>query len=302
MDDPAFFQHWGLAFSRFRDDLKISGSPNRTLARRLFEDASGKLFILEEYDLRKKAPQIAQNRLLDFFRDHQLPGIYPALQTVNGDHGVTYQRSFRQVRPWVDADPLDRTTLGENTALARQWAQFLLKLKEISAAPDLPPPHGGRFSLAAYTPKILHFTRRNMPELYDDLQAVIRQLQPFFSLEDQLPAMFAHGDFHPGNVLLKNNTISAVIDWEFLGWKCAGYDLALLLGCLGMDDPDWLDGAAVRTLQDHLFMQDYMPPAAWQALPQLMAAIRLGWFGEWVDLQDRPTAQQEIAYIRFLLG
>ncbi|MBR4956505.1 MAG: hypothetical protein IKZ31_01995, partial [Lentisphaeria bacterium] len=97
MNDPQLLQHWGLTNCRERQDLQISGSPNRTLARTLLEDESGQIFILEEYDLRKKAAQIAQNNILEFFRSNHLPGIYPALRTLDGNHGVTHQRSFRQI-------------------------------------------------------------------------------------------------------------------------------------------------------------------------------------------------------------
>lgn len=302
MTDPAFYQLWHLTFRKFRDDLAISGSPNRTLRRLLFEDISGRIYLLEEYDIRKKAAQSAQNRILEFFRDQHLSGITPALQADRGEPGVTFQRSYWQIRPWVDADPPDRKRLGLDTALARQWADFLLDMKKISTIPGMPPAYGNRFTFAGYMPRLAAFTRREMPEFLDELTAILRRLQPFLDREPGMTAMFAHGDFHPGNILLKNGRIAGVIDWEFLGWKCAGYDLALLLGCLGMDNPEWLDGPAVRTLQDHLFRNSYMPEAAWEDLPLLMAAIRLGWFGEWVDLQDRPMARQELDYIRFLLG
>ena len=302
MQDAAFFQNWALDIRRNRPDLQISGSPNRTLARSVLEDVSGKLYLLEQYDLRKKSAQTAQNRILQFLQTRQLPGIHPALQTQDGGHGITHDRSFWQLRPWVEADPLPRQTLGSDSRIAGIWSDILLKLKEISLDPAMPPTAGERFTFTGYIRKLLPFTERRMPDLAGDLKEILQFLNPFLERENTLPLMFAHGDFHPGNILLQNNAVSAVIDWEFLGWKCAGYDLALLLGCLGMDDPDWLDGKAVRTLQDNLFLQNYMPEPVWQDLPDLMAAIRLGWFGEWVDLGDHATAKQEIAYIRFLLG
>ena len=94
----AFYQLWHLTFRKFRDDLAISGSPNRTLRRLLFEDISGRIYLLEEYDIRKKAAQSAQNRILEFFRDQHLSGITPALQADRGEPGVTFQRSYWQIQ------------------------------------------------------------------------------------------------------------------------------------------------------------------------------------------------------------
>ena len=101
MTDPQLLYHWGLTCRRERQDLQISGSPNRTIARTLFEDGSGQVFILERYDLRKKAAQTAQNRILEYFHNCRLPGIYPALQTTAGEHGISMTGvSGKYARGW----------------------------------------------------------------------------------------------------------------------------------------------------------------------------------------------------------
>ena len=43
---------------------------------------------------------------------------------------------------------------------------------------------------------------------------------------------FAHGDYHPLNVIWTKAGIAAVIDWEFSGLKPEMYDAAILVGCL----------------------------------------------------------------------
>ena len=175
MNDPQLLQLWGLSNCRERQDLQISGSPNRTLARTLFEDESGQVFILEEYDLRKKAPQIAQNNILEYFRSSHLPGIYPARRTLDGEHGATRQRSFWQLRPWVEADPLPRETLGDSEALAIQWSDILLNIKNLANSTAMPQAYGERFCLASYVPRLQIFTRRNMPDLEADLNTIVRK-------------------------------------------------------------------------------------------------------------------------------
>ncbi len=57
----------------------------------------------------------------------------------------------------------------------------------------------------------------------------------FFTGENSIS--FCHGDLHPLNVIWGEKSIRAVIDWEFSGIKPEIYDLANMLGCLGMEDP-----------------------------------------------------------------
>ncbi|SQD99451.1 Aminoglycoside phosphotransferase [Parafrankia sp. Ea1.12] len=48
---------------------------------------------------------------------------------------------------------------------------------------------------------------------------------------------FAHGDLLPANMLLDDDAVSAVLDWEYAGLYLPGYDHALLW-VLAVDDPD----------------------------------------------------------------
>ena len=203
--------------------------------------------------------------------------------------------------PFADADPLPRRTLGYNAQYAGIWEDFLLQLDDVSHDARLPRPPGERFLFSNYLPHLESFAKRRMPEVSAGLAEIRDALTPFFRAEPELPVMLAHGDFHPGNCLVKNGRISCVIDWEFVGWKTAGYDLALLTGCLGMDDPLWLTEGAAADMCRRMLASSRIPGAAKAFFPDLTAAIRLGWLGEWIDLDDRQTALDELRYIRLLL-
>ena len=63
-------------------------------------------------------------------------------------------------------------------------------------------------------------------------------------------------------VLISNEKLNVVIDWEFTDLKFPWYDMAFLIGCLAMDHPDNLSSPAVRALQDTLYKNSFMPDEA----------------------------------------
>ncbi len=284
-----------------RSNIAVSGSPNRSVERFTAQDTAGNFYFIEKFDLAKKEKQIRQSVLLDFLQKNGVPGIHLHLRTAQGGYGVCRENGFWQMRPFAASDSLPRHKLGDIAEYGVLWGQFLVQFKNAALLPDLPDLPNERFFFAGYIHDLLGFIQQKMPDLYRETAEIAQSLQNFVSMETSLPAMLAHGDFHPGNILIKNGSISAVIDWEFAGWKSAGYDLALLLGCLGRDDPAWFNGKAATALQKELYMHNYLPEISWRYLPELIAAIRLGWLGEWVDLGERTLAQQELQFIRSLL-
>ncbi len=301
MDKIELLAHWGITFKTPREELSLYGSPNRTEKRFVFESADGEIFIAEGYSLLKKSRQIKQNLFLEYLQQNSVPGIHPFVRTKELAHGVEPDNIFWQIRPWIEADPLDRNNFEKDPVYAELWSDFLIKFNNAVThrpIPELPDPP---FFFADFFPKLLNFADQKMPFLRDEMTKSIGKLDNFLEQEKNLPQSPAHGDFHPGNILIKNNQIAAVIDWEFTGFKCAGYDPALLLGCLGRDDPALLNGENIIFLQNQLYKNNYMPEISWEHLTELMAAIRLGWLGEWIDLNEPVLAQQELQYINFLL-
>lgn len=122
-----------------------------------------------------------------------------------------------------------------------------------------------------------------------------------FPLHDQLPMGFCHGDFHPLNIIWGKSDIRAVIDWEFCGIKPEIYDLANLLGCLGMEDPRSLTGPFAGRLLHWLKQARCFKDASWRALPDLILAIRFAWLSEWLRKKDRPMIRLEADYLALLL-
>lgn len=300
MDDQAFFSKWNIAFKERCPDVDIAGSPNRSVARFVFADNSGKRYIAEKFSYNKKNKQIRQNIFLEYIASSGFDAVKPWIRTADDSHGVDSDDGYWQIRPFVDADPLPRKTLAFESFYRDAWKCVLLQLKNFSEDKDAPEPPNGRFLFSLYVPTLISFVHDKMPDIAHQLIDLMPEFDHFFSVEADLPTALAHGDFHPGNILLDGGKLSAVIDWEFLGRKVAGYDLALLTGCLGMDNPAWLVEGAVAELKRDLAASKYLPDEAAEFFPDLVAATRLGWLGEWVDLNDHDMAEREIYFLKLL--
>ena len=153
MTDAEFFSSWGIVFGRRREDLEIIGSPNRSAERFAAEDESGKLFIAEGFELDRKHRQRAQSDFLDFLSGKGFPASV-WLRTSDGEAGINSMARFWQVRRFEEADTLPRANLGKSGIHAEIWADLLLRLKEISQDPHLPPPPNPRFLFSGFLPRL----------------------------------------------------------------------------------------------------------------------------------------------------
>jgi hypothetical protein len=64
----------------------------------------------------------------------------------------------------------------------------------------------------------------------------------------------------------------------------------------------WLSEGATVDMQNALYQSGYMPRKAWEMLTVTIAAVRLGWLGEWLDLGDMAMVKREVDFINYLLS
>lgn len=159
------------------------------------------------------------------------------------------------VYAWLDGDEAVHALVPDEHAIARQLATFIAELQQITVTDG---PASGE-----------HSGMRGLPlEVRDP---VVRQALadiPSFDTAAateaweaaiRIPAwpgrpVWSHGDLHPGNVLVHNGVLSAVIDWEMLSVGDPALDLSgawMLLTesgretfreCLTVDDDTWARG------------------------------------------------------------
>jgi homoserine kinase type II len=120
---------------------------------------------------------------------------------------------------------------------------------------------------------------------------------------EEIPTAFAHGDLHALNIVWgASGNINAVIDWEFCGMRPQGYDAALFMGCIAMEDPALIgDACAVRLMHD-LRAACVYAPATFAAMPALIIAGRLAWLSDWLHRGIDDMVDAECTLINILLN
>jgi homoserine kinase type II len=112
---------------------------------------------------------------------------------------------------------------------------------------------------------------------------------------------FCHGDYHPLNVIWASKGINAVIDWEFLGYKPEIYDIAMMIGCLGMEKPQSLTGDLVFEFVKRFKESGLIAEICWSYLFEFVLALRFAWLSDWLKRSDAEMTDLEAVYLQLLL-
>ena len=109
---------------------------------------------------------------------------------------------------------------------------------------------------------------------------------------------FSHGDFHPANILWQDNKLKAVIDWELSGYREELYDLAFLIGCIGIKDP--VELTKIQDLIKTYCDNAHPTKLSFVLLPELVLATRLKWLEKWKTTKDEEMIQMENEFIKLI--
>jgi homoserine kinase type II len=181
-------------------------------------------------------------------------------------------------------------------------ANFLIRLRRSEAAGALAAAGGPGFSLATFVRRFALRLAEHEPALLERVRPALDHLEAgFFRREESLPQAFAHGDFHPLNVVWSAEGIRSVIDWEFCGRKLELYDAAILVGCLGMEHPRALAGDIVVAAIEHLRASGAFAAESWADFFDLVLGLRFAWLSDWLKRKDAEMIDLEAVYIELLL-
>lgn len=292
---------WGIQLKKIREDIPIAGSPDRCLFRTVVESREGKLYILE-----KLAPEFIPHKkkiaqALAFLREKGFIEIRSYFPIGEGKYIATWQNHFWQVSPYVDGVPLVRPDYAFEGWRGPVLAGFLIDLWEKSK--DVPFFDKSQpFSIISFNRDFLDKIKSREPELYERVRPAVNFLeQGFMSAHENLPVRFCHGDFHPLNVIWSASGIKAVIDWEFLGYKPEIYDVAMMIGCLGMEKPQSLTGDLVFEFVKRLKDSGLIAEKSWSCLFKFVLALRFAWLSDWLKRSDPEMIDLEAVFIQLLL-
>ena len=288
----------GIRLGRPRPDLPLCGSPERCLERAAAEDDRGRLWIVERLDP-ATAPRRQEIAAAEAHLGARLPEIRPPLPFAPGRYVAGHGDGVWQVRPFVEGVALDRPGFAFDGWRGEALAGLLVRFR--AAAAGLPGA-GPDLALPDFVRGLVDTLRIRRRALLDRVHPAAVFLEgALFRHLDRVPAAFSHGDFHPLNVIWSPAGINALIDLEFCGFRPETYDAALLVGCVGMEDPRALSGDLVRSFVGRLRAEAGISEAGWESFFGLVLALRFAWLSEWLRRDDREMIDLEAVYIGLLL-
>jgi homoserine kinase type II len=301
LDYNLILKHWDISFQKSHPELVISGSPQRSSYRIVIEDNNQKKFILEKIPTAKFKHKQLICKTLAHLSDQRISSIYSYIKNKDDTFLTEINGSYWQLIPYISGISLERPGYVFDKWRGIQSATFLIELWEntieISRVIHLPC-----FSLKDYVLKLIDEMKTFNPEEYKRVEPILLFLKTdFFTQYDRIPSRFCHGDYHPLNIIWGINSIQAVIDWEFLGLKIETYDMANLLGCIGIEEPTSLINeyalSFIQRIKDSMLISDI----GFSFLFECMISLRFGWLAEWLRTQDREMIDLELDYLFFLL-
>lgn len=284
-------QHW-LDGEYNEVELFVSGSPNRFVKRNVLKSVdSGECYVVEGVDLPASSKRIRQAEILEGLYDAGNDKVVRWMRTREGRTGIYERGLFWQCRAYIACDELPRDSYALDAWRGVEAARFLKGIMPYKCQ-ERP------FYVTEYIHRLMYAIEKESPALHGDLSDVLAALKLTHEDEGELPLVFSHGDFHPGNILWGDKCINAVIDWEFCGPKPICYDAANLLGCIGVDNPDWLSGPMASAFLRELAL----PPFAQNMLLKYIVALRFAWMREWWHLKDKNMIIQELDFMWIVIS
>ena len=292
---------WNLKLKKVRKDINIAGSPERCEFRIVIEDQGDRLFICERISHAAYEHKMRIIKTLEFLASQNIRCIQPYILNKEREYIARNNHGLWQLTRFVDGVGLKRPEYVFHRWRGNALSDFLIKLNKKSPGIDNVFPIQS-FSIKNYIYELIDTIGIHEPELRISINPVVGFLEKsFMGVHDKLPQGFCHGDYHPLNVIWSSNGINAVIDWEFAGYKPEIYDVANLIGCIGMEDPESLVGDLVAELIQRLRQAKLFSDLSWRYLLEFIVALRFAWLSEWLRKSDKDMIKLEQIYMRLLI-
>lgn len=295
----AILKRWGIRRFDLLPHEFVAGSPERALARTVVEDFRGTRFVLEQLDSEVFDSKTAIAARLDRLHGSGLC-VSPYLKGENG-HWIQRHRGFCwQLAPLIRGVVLDRDHYWKEGWRGEAVGHFLADLVRAGRHWE---PEGAVFSLPGYIEDLIQRIERHDRQYLPRIEPIADYLRRrFYSVVEDVPPCFCHGDPHPLNTIWGKDRILAVIDWEFCGWKPLLYDAALVVGCVGAEAAEARHADFIAAFMDTLRKRRAYAEEAMALLPLFVPAVRFGWLSEWLRRKDVQMIEFELFYMRQLIA
>jgi len=292
---------WQVRLKKLRHDIPMQGSPERSVFRVVLEDEIGRYFLLEQIPANSLERKKAIAAALDILSRNNLSRIQPYLANKQGEFIINHQNDFWQIAPFAEGIALNRETYIYEQWRGKALANFLVELQG-KAKNLLAAKADDVFSLKHYIYKLIREINLYNKNISAEINSVADFLEKdFMRAYEKLPVAFCHGDYHPLNVIWSDEDIKHVIDWEFSGYKSELYDAALLIGCVGVEDPRSLTADLVVSFIAEMKKSGIISKESWKYLTEFIIALRFAWLAEWLRRNDTEMISLEMDYLRLLI-
>jgi homoserine kinase type II len=258
-------------------------------------------FVLEQIPAKSLELKRQIAATVDLLSKKNLAHIQPYLADEKGQYVIKYKNNLWQIIPFVQGVLLDRQKYMYEKWRGSALAAFLIELRRKSQ--DLPFSDFRKvFSLKNYIYKLIseiNLYNKNIKSEIKDISCFLEK--DFMSAYEMLPVAFCHGDYHPMNVIWSACDIKCVIDWEFSGIKREVYDMANLIGCVGVEDPQSLTGELVKSFISDIKAARILSKTSCKYLVEFIVALRFAWLSEWLRRKDTEMIGLELDYMRLLI-
>jgi len=301
VDFTELLNHWDIEYESNRSDINIHGSPERTTYRIVIQDKKKSLYVLEMFLKERYRHKKLISDSLDLLNKNGIFFIQPFLRSITDDSIIEFNDRYWQIIPYIDGIDLDRPRYIFDSWRGIKSAEFLIdlwkKTKGLSFLKEM-----GIFSLKSFVLEMIEIMKRFNKRQYKQLGSVISFLkEDFFKEYDSISQCFSHGDFHQLNIIWSNDSILSVIDWEFLGFKPEIYDIANLLGCIGIEEPTGLIQEYAVSFINKVKTSNMISDISFHYLLDCIISLRFGWLSEWFRKKDNDMINLEIDYMNLLL-
>lgn len=293
---------WGFSNIIVRRDIDIQGSPFRTEYRTVFETKENKKFILEAVSSQRIKRKKRIVAILTALEEQKQLNIYPYLKVPEKNESHVFSENvYWQCSPFIEGTPLKRPDYVKDAWRGKITAEYLVLLKTQASFLIRRLHETECFSYKEFSCNLYSKLSAHKPDIAERLKPVIDFLKKdFFKEHDKLPLSFCHGDFHVMNIIWGERNINAVIDWEFAGERPEIYDAANLIGCIGIEDPDFLFEAMARTFISSLKEKKFFSENSFRYFVEYCILFRFGWLSEWLLLKDEKMIDMELVYMHIL--